>query len=65
MMVAHAIVRPLTGVIPLHTFNPGEEKVMIRKAINVEEEPKTTACVSSSDVSFSGIGYGHEGWKEH
>ena len=53
VMVAHAIVRPLKGAVPLRIFNPGEEAIMVKKGVTIAtmeqlvEEPKTMTCVSS------------------
>ena len=35
VMVAHAIVRPLSRVIPLRIFNPGEDVVMVTKGVTI------------------------------
>ena len=53
VMVAHAIVRPLKGAVPLRIFNPGEEAMMVKKGVTIAtmeqlvEEPKTMTFVSS------------------
>ena len=53
VMVAHAIVRPLKGAVPLRIFNPDEEAIMVKKGVTIAtmeqlvEEPKTMTCASS------------------
>ena len=50
-MVAHPIVRPLSRVVPLRIFNPGEEAVMAKKGVTIasveqlEEAKNHNMCI--------------------
>ena len=69
-------MRPLSGVVPLIIFNPGEEAVTVKMGVTIASMEqlaknynmcipcdKKTICVIAKSVL--GIGYGHEGWKKH
>ena len=76
VMVAHAIVRPLSShPIAYNSILHGEEAVMVKKGVTIAsmEQLKEAKNHNMCDMKTRsiiakpvlGMGYGHEGWKKH